>query len=251
MKIHQYSKKKEQPTTQVVHLKQLEDEWSEFKDSQWKLLWDYQSHTYGPLIGTLRLKLELASIIAEKVNDICLYCIADVDFCAQLEEHNGRGDIRLPSPWHWESPIHLNQGSSYQYRIENEFKFNSWNDLITLLVTVKLVMLKCTLNIIDEVKVPSLALENEFASLLTFEKEEKNKFTDIKISITNTDESSSPVNFFAHKAILAAKSPVFAKMFEHDLKESATVSRCQTLILRSSRSYSPICTLARPPTSKH
>ena len=83
-------------------------------------------------------------------------------------------------------------------------------------------MLKCTLNVIDEVKVPSLALENEFASLLTFEKEEKNKFTDIKISITSTDESSSPVNFFAHKAILAAKSPVFAKMFEHDLKEGAT-----------------------------
>ena len=221
-----YRRKKEQPMTRV-QLKQFEDEWSEFKDSQWKLLWNYPEDTkfFSTSGGTLMLELELASVIAEKVDNICLYCTIDV-VCALLKEHKGYGYGKkgnIPDPWHWESPIRLqlNQRLNYQYRIENEFQFGAWYDSITVSVTAKLVMLKCTLNIINEVKVPSSALENEFGSLLTFEKEEKDKFTDVKISITN-DGSASPVNFFAHKAILAARSPMFAKMFKHDLLESAT-----------------------------
>ena len=84
-------------------------------------------------------------------------------------------------------------------------------------------MIKRTLSVISDVNVPPLALGNELGSLLTFEMAEKKKnFTDTKISVANAGESSSPVMFFAHKAVLAARSPVFAKMFEHDLQESAT-----------------------------
>ena len=76
------------------------------------------------------LKLELASVIAEKVDDICLYCTVDV-VCALLKEHKDKDHGKkvnrsIPNPWYWqwESPIHLqlNQQLSYQYRIENEFK---------------------------------------------------------------------------------------------------------------------------------
>lgn len=54
--------------------------------SQWKLLWDYSSHF------RLMLKLELASVVAEKVDDVFLYCMADVDFSAD--------DDGVPKPWH-------------------------------------------------------------------------------------------------------------------------------------------------------
>ena len=73
------------------------------------------------------LKLELASVIAEKVDDICLYCTVDV-VCALLKEHKDKGHGKvnrsIPNPWYWESPIHLqlNQQLNYQHRIESEFK---------------------------------------------------------------------------------------------------------------------------------
>ena len=47
-------------------------------------------------------------------------------------------------------------------------------------------------------------------------------FSDVTLIATPTEDSSNkaPVEFSAHKAILAARSPVFAKMFEHKMQES-------------------------------
>ena len=157
------------------------------------------------------LKLELASEVAEKVEDIHLYCTANFDFCAPKE-------ARTPSPCQEESLIHLRKASSYTHTFSTLYNFDLiWNAFVAS-ITVKLVMLKLTLNTINEVKVPS---KNELSNLLSFEIEERNKFTDVKISITNSSESPASL-FHAHKAILAAKSPVFAKMFELDFQESAT-----------------------------
>lgn len=90
-------------------------------------------------------------------------------------------------------------------------------------VRVELVPLKHTLNIIGEVRVPPMALGKDLGSLLSFTTQDNNEnFTDVKIAIPG--EGSSPVHFFAHKAILAARSPVFSKMFEHGLKERTTNS---------------------------
>ena len=195
------------------------------KGSQWKLIWNYSGYSHK---CSLNLKLGLPSVVAEKVDDICLYCATDVNFSARLEEHDGHGTIQIPDPWHRESLIHLKKQSNYECAnvANNWFSYNDYSDLITVSTTVKLVMVKCTLNIIDEVKVPSLALGNELGGLLTFAiemGEKKNKFTDVTFSIT-TSESISPSTFYAHKAVLAARSPVFAKMFEHDLQESTTNS---------------------------
>ena len=48
--------------------------------------------------------------------------------------------------------------------------------------------------------------------------------SDVKIAITAEQEAAPPVHFFAHESVLVARSPVFAKMFEHNLQESATSS---------------------------
>ena len=188
-------------------------------DSQWKLLWHNVNYNN---IG-LTLKLELASGVAEKVIDVYLYA-TEINFCAQEKDGSER-DVTVPC--HEQLLVKLTKQSGYEHTFStNQVSFSIYNSL-NVSVTVKLVMLKCSLSIINDVKVPPLALENKLRRLLTFEIEEKgNKFTDVKISITGTDESS-PVTFFAHKAILAVTSPVFAKMFEHDLQESAT--SCVTL----------------------
>lgn len=56
-------------------------------------------------------------------------------------------------------------------------------------------------------KVPDCKLSDDLGSLL-----ETNKFSDVILSVDGKD-------FHAHKAILAARSPVFAAMFEHEMEE--------------------------------
>ncbi|CAL1273689.1 unnamed protein product [Larinioides sclopetarius] len=56
-------------------------------------------------------------------------------------------------------------------------------------------------------RVPECNLPNDMGELF-----EDQKFSDVILSVEGTE-------FFAHKAILAARSPVFAAMFEHDMEE--------------------------------
>ena len=64
----------------------------------------------------------------------------------------------------------------------------------------------------------------DLRALLSFDSTEKrNKFSDVTLvapNPANEESNRAPVEFFAHKAILAARSPVFAKMFEHEMQES-------------------------------
>ena len=175
------------------------------------MLWDYNNYV-------VTLELKLASEIAEKVDDVFLVA-TEIVVCTQRD-----GSKNIIIPCHQEPMIQLTRQSNYKHSFTHyKKKLNTgmWG-ISNLSVTMKIVMIKRTLQVIGEVTVPPLALGNELGSLLTFEMgEKKNRFTDVKISITSTSESSSPVIFFAHKAVLAARSPVFAKMFEHDLQESA------------------------------
>ena len=176
------------------------------------MLWDYANYS-------VRLELKLASEIAEKVDNVYLVA-TEIVVCIQ---EGGSESVRT-IPCNQEQLIQLTKRSNYTHSfIHYKGKFDV-RYISNLSITMKVAMIKRTLQVIDEVTVPPLALGNELGSLLTFEiGEQKSRFTDIKISITSTDESSSsPVIFFAHKAVLAARSLVFAKMFEHDLQESAT-----------------------------
>lgn len=56
-------------------------------------------------------------------------------------------------------------------------------------------------------KVPDCSLSDDIGDLF-----ESQKFSDVILSVKGKE-------FYAHKAILAARSPVFAAMFEHDMEE--------------------------------
>ena len=59
----------------------------------------------------------------------------------------------------------------------------------------------------EQIKVPRCSLSDDFAQLF-----DNQKFSDVTLSVNGTE-------FQAHKNILAARSPVFAAMFEHDMEE--------------------------------
>ena len=92
-------------------------------------------------------------------------------------------------------------------------------------VEVEIFLVNHTLSIIEPVTVPPCDVLQTFGNLLAQnEGESKEKFCDVKLTATEQQEDEYPrqINFYAHKAILAARSPVFAKMLSHDMKESAT-----------------------------
>ena len=65
----------------------------------------------------------------------------------------------------------------------------------------------------------------DMGAMLNFDSNEISKFSDVTLVASPKGDSSpstsqAPVEFFAHKVILASKSPIFAKMFEHQMQES-------------------------------
>ena len=66
-------------------------------------------------------------------------------------------------------------------------------------------------------------LRDDLGALLSFDSSmSQNKFSDVKLVILPKESGSTAIEFPAHKVILAARSPVFAKMFEHDMQESSS-----------------------------
>ena len=89
-----------------------------------------------------------------------------------------------------------------------------------------------TFNIIEAIDVPyCYSTMCDFGNILAFSEEQsREKFCDVTLTSTYTATLPQPmedtmacpmcVKFFAHKAILAVRSPVFAKMFMHNMQES-------------------------------
>lgn len=94
----------------------------------------------------------------------------------------------------------------------------------TFTFSVHLLLLKY--NLMFGNKLGSLHKPKMGAMLSFSEEESKNKFSDVTLvatpPATDGDEAPTPVKFYAHKVVLAAHSPVFAKMLEHEMKEGAT-----------------------------
>ena len=87
-----------------------------------------------------------------------------------------------------------------------------------LAVEVKIILLEAKFKFVNEVVIPPCSCDwLTMQDLITQE-----RLTDVKITITAKQKAAKPLCFFAHKAVLVARSPVFAKMFEHNLQESAT-----------------------------
>ena len=197
-----------------------ENEWPQLKECKWSLLWEYAYYI------TIQLKFYPPQEFEEKIDDIYLLVS---DFNVRVEDKKGNCmRVHHVSLGHTKSspiPIKLSKQTKYEYALPKDgyvihYCRGNFDEVTT--VRVELVFLAYNLNIISEVSVPPLRLGKDLGSLLTFTTEEgSKKFTEVEIVIKQ-GEGTSPVHLFAHKDILAARSPVFEKMFEHDLKEKAT-----------------------------
>ena len=209
-------KRGEQPVTEV-QLVGVKEEWPEINEHEWQLL---------PSINqswlSVALKLKPNPELAANLDGVYLL-VSEIKFFANSngtiirEETKSLGNQRM-------EPFILSRQNKYQNsQLPVSFAVNHCRDVSA---RVELVFLKRTLSVISEVRLPpSSTLGEELGKLLTFTTQEENStFTDVKITITSKNEGgeTSSLHVFAHKAILAARSPVFAKMFEHSLRETAT-----------------------------
>ena len=111
----------------------------------------------------------------------------------------------------------------------------------TLTCSLRLSITSCSIDFINKAVIPQnikcTPVSTKLGSMLTCSEEDsKGKYSDITLIAAATTaengeggtsgsscmQSAAPVKFYAHKAILAAHSPVFARMFEHDMKEGST-----------------------------
>ncbi|GIY42884.1 protein roadkill [Caerostris darwini] len=109
------------------------------------------------------------------------------------------------------------QGKDWGFKkfIRRDFLLDETNGLLTddkLTLFCEVSVVADTVNISGQTsaiqfKVPECHLPDDIGELF-----EDKKFSDVVISANGQE-------FFAHKAILAARSPVFAAMFEHDMEE--------------------------------
>ena len=198
-----------------MHLEGVEEQWPEIKEHQWELLPTRQCTWLS-----ITLKLKPNPELIEKLDKVYLL-VSELKYCANKDGKIDRE--QTTSLGHKDiHPFVLHKQNNYEYCLPATFDANGCRDVST---HVQLVFLKRTLTIIDEVKVPPSSLQKDIRNLLTFTtQKENNAFTDIEITVSGEHEGASPLHVFAHKAILATRSPVFAKMFEHDLQESTTNS---------------------------
>ena len=125
--------------------------------------------------------------------------------------------------------ITLKKQKDYKCKILSEataMKFDDCADSEGITVDSRIVVKYCHFDTIEEIKVPSSTTLCNLGSLLVFSEEEsREKFCDVTLTAPlsqSQGELETCIKFFAHKAILAVRSPVFAKMFMHNMQESVT-----------------------------
>ena len=86
---------------------------------------------------------------------------------------------------------------------------------------IDMIFIGCNAELASRAVHPS-PLPKDIGRMMSFD--EKNQFSDVTlVAMSKADgDVETPVEFFAHKVILAARSPVFAKMFSHEMQESLT-----------------------------
>lgn len=125
-------------------------------------------------------------------------------------------------------PVVLRKSNKYQVTLSSSEspitvpleELKGWRQIA---VDVEIIVVERTLNIIEPVSVPPCPISQDFRAMLALsEDESKKKFCDVKLTITpiDTQQEGDVSTFYAHKAILAARSEVFATMFSHNMLES-------------------------------
>ena len=100
-----------------------------------------------------------------------------------------------------------------------EISLNEFGNSIS--IDTKVLLRQISLNGLDQVEIPDRDISQGIGAMLRFDSNKRSQFSDITlVASPKGDDSSAPVEFFTHKVILAATSPVFAKMLEHQMQES-------------------------------
>ena len=116
----------------------------------------------------------------------------------------------------------LTKKNSYQSNLFGQIIFDDLN-FEEIDIEVLIYLINNTLEIIKPVEVPPCSVVQDFRKLMAQNEEEsKKKLCDVKIACTATTNADETTTSYAHKAILASRSPVFATMFTNNMKESAT-----------------------------
>ena len=161
------------------------------------------------------INIQLSVTTEELLKELHLYCLK---ISLHVKDDQGAGEKELLLHT-FDNDLVLSNINQYKCAIVARTRRQRCIDIGSdISVELKVILLECKFNTITDVSVPPCS--HNLGTLLAFTTTEQ--FTDVKIIATA--KSESPAHFFAHKVILAAKSPVFEKMFEHDLQESATNS---------------------------
>jgi thiol-disulfide isomerase/thioredoxin len=171
---------------------------------------------------TLSLKLIPSPEFGDKLISVTvdhytgyMYPGCDIPF----DGHNGK-DITLKKQKNYKCKI-LSEST------EMKLKFDDYVDTEGITVESRIVVQHCYFDTIKEIQVPSPTTLVSLGNLLVFSEEEsREKFCDVTLTAPLVSQSPGKfetcVKFFAHKAILAVRSPVFARMFMHNMQESVT-----------------------------
>lgn len=202
--------------------KHVADHHFELLSMQWQLglRWKEGGSRQNPIKHiTPFIKMTPDPKVKEKLGDLWIYpgtAILSLD---------GSRKRRLPL-----QPIMLRKSHSYQCDLTSggssiTFEFSANGDFQNKLgLVVEIILIRNTLSTIERIVVPPCPVLNDFGTLLALnEAESKEKFCDMKVTATHQEEDIAvQSHFYVHKAVLAARSTVFSKMFVHDMQESAT-----------------------------
>ncbi len=185
----------------------------ELLSMSWRLNWKSSSR-----IVTLSLSLVPTPRFEEKLGNVWI----DIKKLTS----NKNGTIINRTSKFAERPILLKKSNSYTVNVIawEERMQESYIAPPNFSLEVEFYLLNTTVEIIEEVKVPSCTALHDFSQLLVFDKNKcESKFCDMTLVVKQTqEETDTQTEFYAHKAILAIRCPVFAAMFSHNMKETAT-----------------------------
>ena len=211
---------------------------------QWKIEECFNSHHWL----SLALTAGIMELLIERSGDIWISLDSlQLSFKSESENDIGTSTVRqLVSGAHSTAPVMLSKpGDGYKVYILHPNQPQESTCILpmhriclsnlpegSLTLSLQLSIVFCFISFVNKMCIPHMFPQNSSkigAMLTTSEEESKGKYSDITLVATmssklNDSDSSSmpPVKFYAHKVILAAQSPVFARMFEHAMSKSAT-----------------------------
>ena len=204
---------------------------------QWHLEWKITNRGHTNSMVSLVLKCIPKPEFMDKQGDVWI----NVGLTVYSGEPSD-GEVIASVPSNSVKPIKLTRQNEYRYSLihdpntrsffteqTNNYKQSPYPNNLSLSkfgthigAEVAIIHLGCSF---CEVKVPPKQdLRKDLGALLSFDgAESRDKFSDVTLVILPKKDigNPSPIEFPAHKVILAARSPVFARMFEHDMQESS------------------------------